>query len=105
MLRDPNSLYQCKRSKTLLKVKSLPDDEALVIGYEDGVGRNRGTVGALQVQSRDNIFFCIASGLSYDNKRNPPRIGSVVTYKHFGKTKEGYPRFPIYLRIRDDIDC
>jgi DNA ligase-1 len=39
MLRDPNSLYVFKRSKTLLKVKTFNDNEAEVIGYEDGIGK------------------------------------------------------------------
>lgn len=33
MLRDPNSLYEYKRSSILLKVKKFHDDEAKVIGY------------------------------------------------------------------------
>lgn len=36
MLREPGSLYVAKRSKTLLKVKTFLDAEAVVVGYEDG---------------------------------------------------------------------
>lgn len=49
MLRDPKSIYEHKRSKTLLKVKSYHDDDAKIIGYEEGVGRCVGMVGALRV--------------------------------------------------------
>lgn len=34
MLREPNSLYENKRSKMLLKVKKFDDAEATVIGHE-----------------------------------------------------------------------
>jgi DNA ligase-1 len=28
----------------------------------------------------------------------PPKIGTKVTFKHMGKSKNGIPRFPIFLR-------
>lgn len=36
MLRKPKSIYEGKRSKTLLKVKTFYDAEAEVVGYVDG---------------------------------------------------------------------
>jgi ATP-dependent DNA ligase len=39
MLRQPKSSYIGSRSGTLLKVKSMHDDEAIVIGYEAGKGK------------------------------------------------------------------
>lgn len=89
MLRNPDSQYEGRRSRSILKVKSVPDDEAVVIGYEDGVGRNSGTISGLLVQTKENICFTIISGLNYEKKRNAPRIGSVITYKYFGITKDG----------------
>lgn len=38
MLREPGSHYECKRSHTLLKVKTFRDEEALVTGHERGEG-------------------------------------------------------------------
>src|SRR3990172_3171793 len=40
MLRKPKSLYEGKRSSTLLKVKNINDDVALVIGHEPGKGKH-----------------------------------------------------------------
>ncbi len=34
MLRDPKSFYENRRSKSLLKVKTFHDDEAVVLGYK-----------------------------------------------------------------------
>lgn len=55
MLRKPGSLYEGKRSSTLLKVKSFYDAEALVVGHEPGKGKHKGFCGALRVS------FCHSS--------------------------------------------
>jgi len=39
MLRDPESLYEGRRSDRLLKVKTFEDDEATVLNHEEGSGR------------------------------------------------------------------
>lgn len=44
------------------------------------------------------IEFGVGSGLNDDLRRRPPKIGSVITYKYYGTSKRGVPRFPIYLR-------
>ena len=55
MLRDPQSKYENRRSKTLLKVKTFHDDEATVIGYKPGTGRCYGMVGALRVRNTHGV--------------------------------------------------
>ena len=57
MLRHPESFYETKRSKSLLKVKSFADDEAMIIGYEVGQGKCKGLVGALRVRTKDGTYF------------------------------------------------
>lgn len=47
MIRDPDSLYEGRRSDTLLKVKKFDDSEAVVIGHNKGTGRCSGMLGAL----------------------------------------------------------
>lgn len=42
MLRDPDSFYEGKRSKDLLKVKTAMDAEATIIGLVDGLGKFEG---------------------------------------------------------------
>lgn len=46
MLRHPDSMYEKRRSNNLLKVKTFHDEEATIIGFEKGKGRNSGVVGA-----------------------------------------------------------
>jgi DNA ligase-1 len=55
MLRDPDSKYENRRSKSLLKVKTFHDDEAEVLGYKPGTGRCLGMVGALRVRNTHGV--------------------------------------------------
>jgi DNA ligase-1 len=99
MLRQPGSAYEYKRSSTLLKVKTMHDAEAKVIGHEPGKGRLAGMCGALLCRGENGKTFKVGSGLNDDDRRNPPPIGCVITYKYFEVTKAGVPRFPTFLRI------
>lgn len=47
MIKDPNSSYEGKRSKALLKVKKFDDAEAEVIGHLKGEGRCMNMCGAI----------------------------------------------------------
>ncbi|EAR91616.1 ATP-dependent DNA ligase (macronuclear) [Tetrahymena thermophila SB210] len=102
MLRDPNSMYECRRSKTLLKVKTFTDEEATVIGSERGEGRCADMMGALVCRMKNGKEFKIGSGFNDDQRRRPPKKGSVITFKYQNLTKDGKPRFPIFLRIKED---
>jgi DNA ligase-1 len=62
MIRDPESIYEGKRSDTLLKVKKFDDAEALVIGHNKGTGRCTGMLGALVVREKDGTEFKIGGG-------------------------------------------
>ncbi len=33
---------------------------------------------------------------------NPPSIGTIVTFKYYGFTKNGIPKFASFLRVRQD---
>jgi DNA ligase 1 len=95
MLRDPKSYYERKRSKTLLKVKKFLDDEAVVIGYER---RPQGDIKNMNVRMKNGIEFHLGGGLTDKERRNPPKIGTTVTFKYQNLSDKGIPRFPIYLR-------
>jgi DNA ligase-1 len=104
MLHRGNSLYQTARNDDLLKVKAFQDAEAVVIAYIPGKGKYQGLMGALLVENTDKIRFKIGSGFSDAQRRHPPGIGSVITYKYFGKGKNNVPRFASFLRVRQDIN-
>jgi DNA ligase-1 len=99
MLREPGSRYERKRSGTLLKVKTFQDAEATVVGYESGTGRNAFCVGALVAQLQDGTEFRISSGLTDALRREPPKVGTLITFKFQELTDGGVPRFPSFLRV------
>jgi ATP-dependent DNA ligase len=104
MLRQPSSLYVNGRSNTLLKVKMFYDAEAIVIGHSQGNGRNAERLGALVCKMDSGKQFRIGTGFSDEERRNPPKIGSIVTYKFQELTNSKVPRFPSYVGIRIDAD-
>lgn len=102
MIRQPGSVYERCRSKTLLKLKKFYDAEAVVIGYDPGKGRFTGAVGALRCKMECGKVFKVGSGLTDKDHRKPPKIGSIITYKFQEYTNSGSPRFPTYLGVRID---
>jgi len=100
MLHHKNSFYEHKRSKYLLKMKKVYDAEATVIGYISGKGKYKDMLGAMLMAMPNGLEFKLGSGFSDELRRNPPSIGSEVTYQYYGLTKNGKPRFASYLRLR-----
>ncbi|CAF1376814.1 unnamed protein product [Rotaria magnacalcarata] len=102
MLRKPGSLYEHKRSTTLLKVKTFYDEEALIIGHKPSKSLV-GMVGALQCELPNGKQFDVGSGLTMDQRRKAPKIGAVITFKFQELSNNGHPRFPVFLRVRTDL--
>ncbi len=103
VVRDPQTAYINKRTDKALKVKSFYDTECRVIGYTKGKGKYESLVGALRCEFSNGIEFKIGSGLSNTERKNPPKIGDIVTFKYYEFTKYGKPRFPVFLRVRRDV--
>ncbi|KAK0548226.1 hypothetical protein OC846_004369 [Tilletia horrida] len=102
MLRKPNSKYEFKRSRTLLKVKTFYDAEAVVIAHEAGEGKNFGRMGALRCRMESGAVFKVGTGFKDWDRENPPEIGAVVNYKFQELSREGTPRFPVYVGVAVD---
>ena len=100
MLHRADSLYHTGRGAALLKLKTYEDAEAVVIAHLPGKGRNLGRLGALLVEMPDGKQFKIGSGFSDQERENPPPVGALVTYKYYGLSRRGIPRFASFLRIR-----
>ena len=91
------------RSDTLLKLKPSLDSEATVIGHRAGKGKYAGQLGALELRTPQGRRFLLGSGLSDALRREPPPIGSVVTYRYRDLTSTGLPRFASFLRLHDAL--
>lgn len=97
MLRNPAPPYQGGRSSNLLKLKSAHDAECTVTAHHPGKGRNEGLLGAVSCRNELGEFR-ISSGFKDADRRNPPPVGSRITYQYRGFTAKGTPRFATYLR-------
>lgn len=101
MLHRADAPLASGRSDLLLKLKPLADAEAVVVGHEAGKGRFAGQLGALEVQTPEGIRFKLGTGLSQAQRRNPPPIGSTITYRYRDLTPSGKPRFASFLRVAE----
>ncbi|PHS40124.1 MAG: DNA ligase [Sulfurovum sp.] len=104
VVRDPKDPYINKRTSKALKVKTFHDAECEVTGYTQGKGKYTGLLGDIRCQLENGIKFKIGTGFSDELRKNPPIIGSEVTFKYQNFTKYGKPRFPVFLRVRADMN-
>lgn len=100
MLRNPWSCYtEGKRSSNILKVKRFHSDEATVTGYQPGLGKHEGRLGALICEYKGKQIF-LGTGFTDTERENPPDVGVIVTFKYF-EMSDSIPRFPVYIGVRD----
>jgi DNA ligase-1 len=67
LIKDPNAVYECKRSVAWLKKKPVISVDLKVIAVEEGTGKNAGVLGALVCEGNDHgkaIKVNVGSGLT-----------------------------------------
>lgn len=104
MLHHKQAFYANGRSPHLLKAKLFEDAEAQVLAHTPGKGKYAGMMGALVVKTTAGVQFKIGTGFTDNDRQHPPPIGSWVTYKYYGTTDLGKPRFASFLRQRPEGD-
>ncbi|MFT6031078.1 MAG: DNA ligase-1 [Oleiphilaceae bacterium] len=100
MLNHHGAYYQDGRSANLLKLKKHQDAEAKVIAHISGKGKYKSMMGSLLVELDSGLQFKIGSGFSDSQRQEPPQIDTVITFKYYGLTARGIPRFASFLRIK-----
>lgn len=101
MLHRADAPWQTGRSDALLKLKPHDDAEAQVVAHITGRGKYRNMLGALMVTTPQGRRFRLGTGFSDAQRRNPPAIGSTVTYRYRGFTSTGLPKFASFMRVRE----
>lgn len=97
MLRQPRSLYEIGRSRTLYKHKFWYDAEGLVVGHEWGQGEHKGRMGAVQMKMESGHILSVGSGFSHAQRDAwQPAVGTIIRYRFQELSHDGFPRFPIY---------
>ncbi|GAC21181.1 DNA ligase [Paraglaciecola arctica] len=102
MLHHQKANYQDGRSYNLLKLKKHQDAEARVIAHFPGKGKYQNMLGSLLVELDSGLQFKIGSGFSDIQRQQPPPIGTVITFKYYGLSAKGIPRFASFLRIKPE---
>lgn len=112
MIKDPEAIYECKRSVAWLKLKPFIEVSLEVIDVEEGTGRNLGKLGALVCSGDDDgksIKVNVGSGFSDSDRDQLFRdrdsiLGHVVEVRADAITQNqdgSYSlRFPRFLRFR-----
>ena len=101
VVRDGSLDYYTGRNNKALKVKSYIDAECEVVGYNKGSGKYQEIIGSLSCKMENMKVIKIGSGLNEKQRTLPPKIGAIITFKYYGLTSKGNPRFPIFLRVRN----
>ncbi|MEN8718377.1 MAG: DNA ligase [Sulfurovum sp.] len=96
ILKNFSKDYFTGRSKNILKMKKFYDDEGEVIGINYNL---QNKFKSLRLKYK-NVEFNLGGGFSSKEKRNPPKIGDIVTFKYYSFTKNEIPKFASFLRIR-----
>lgn len=99
MIRQPGSQYESGRSSTILKVKPFKDDEAEVIQHNPGKGKHKGRMGGVTLRWK-GVQFDLGTGFTDDDRKNPPPIGSHVTFRYTELTNDGIPKCASFVAVR-----
>lgn len=104
VLRDPESPYEHKRSKYLLKYKDFQDEELPVLRVEAGAGNWSGMAKRVTVSYKGKEVGCGIRGTQEEMREFIQKaldgvLPKEVTVRHFGETTDGSLRFPICTHI------
>lgn len=102
IVKDPNMPYHTGRSAHVLKVKKARDMEGLIIGINKGKGKYKNAMGSLTLKLENGIIFKLGTGFTDRVRNNPPAVGTTVTFKYHGFSKNRVPKFASFLRVRAD---
>ena len=111
MINICDAPYEFGRTWNLMKVKKMNTLDLEVIGYEEGSGRLKGTLGALLVRYKNGNTVKVGSGFSDELRqaiwKNPnDMIGKIIEVQYFEETTNADGgislRFPVFKDIRTD---
>jgi ATP-dependent DNA ligase len=109
ILKDPNSLWENKRSKGQIKFKAELDCELKVLSVISGTGKYADMIGSLYCESADGVIkVYVGSGFNDEQRNASPSeyYGKIISVKYNARiknVKDGESLFlPIFLEIRND---
>jgi len=110
MVRKLKTPYTKHRCTGLLKVKGFQESEFKIVGVEEGRGKLQGHAGAFVCTTNARVPEEFRVKMSGETKmlktyfeNFSEYLGKMLTVKYQGLTVYGTPRFPVGLRIREDL--
>ena len=101
-----NDVYKCGRSWNLRKFKDFHDAEAEIIGWVEGKGKRRGTIGKFIAADKDGNRFGMPvmdkfKYLQENFEEMQTWKGKIATFTYFERTNANSYRHPLFKCIRD----
>ena len=100
IIKDPTIPYRDGTEQRILKIKHIDYMDGTVIAHNPGKGRYAGLMGSLTLKLKNGVVFNLGTGFSMSERHYAPRIGAVVTFKHYGFSKSGKPRFASFVKVK-----
>ena len=106
ILRNLTGVYGLnQRSSALIKYKDFQDDEFLITGYKEGIGKFVGCV-IWECENIEGKKFNVAPKGTLEQKKEWFKnandiVGKDLTVRYFTFTNDGIPQFPVGITIRD----
>ncbi|MFZ6800025.1 DNA ligase [Undibacterium sp. Di24W] len=91
--------FESGRSESVYKLKPQHDAEAKVIAIQAGQGKYEGMMGALLLETPKGTRFKLGTGFDVAQRKNPPQVGTLVTYRYRDLTSNGLPKFASFVRV------
>jgi len=106
MVKNPEAPYSFGRSDAVLKVKSFFDIDLTVIGFKEGTGRHKGSLGSILVDC-NGVEVNVGSGFKDDQRaeiwvHQEDYLGTTAECRYQEMTDDGSLRFPTFVCWRTD---
>lgn len=109
MIKRPLGEYSGRRTKDWLKYKPVNTLDCVIDGFIEGTGKYKGMLGALEVIQSNGKTCGVGSGFNDEQRReiwqNRKKYkNKTIEIKYQEKTKDEIARFPVFIRMRPDLD-
>lgn len=98
--------YVRRRGWHLQKLKDFKSAEGKVVELKPGSGKFKGMIGAVRLKDlKTGVEFDLGSGFTDDERAElcAETLDRIIEYRFQELTEDGVPRFPTFLRYRDDM--
>jgi ATP-dependent DNA ligase len=111
ILKSMIGIWEDKRSKDQVKFKAELECDLMIVGWEEGTGKNKGRLGALICESNDGLIRVnVGSGYT-DEQRTEYKVdyvvGKVATVKYNARIQDKAGNveslfLPTFIELRED---